>query len=311
MKRYVLILLAFAMTFSFSACVEKNEEAKDSAKEEVVAEDAETPAFQPVTGEWEEYAITIAGAEAFVDSDGKDAIRVYYDFTNNSQETTNAYAELAFAVEQDGYETETTYADYDNQVEEDENGSLNIRPGVSIRCVEEYFMKVDGGLLTFAVSNFWNEEERIEVQFDPKNLPGVPDYELTMLTVEDPQWIVGCPNEGLYDEMFYVVMEGIEVVDGNDGDPVLRVYYEFTNNSEEAANMWFSADPIVYQDGVELCDGFPAETVMEDGNYIEDIEPGETIRTSYCYKLKSSNPVEIELADSWTGEVIGMVCAID
>ena len=52
--------------------------------------------------------MTVVGAEQFVTYDDEPGIRIYYDFTNNSEYTTSSWMELDFDTEQDGVEAEYT-----------------------------------------------------------------------------------------------------------------------------------------------------------------------------------------------------------
>lgn len=328
MKKWIALLLIGMMTFSLAACGGDKKEEKESsdvvAKEETetekpekedvkeeVKEEPEEPAFTPVTGSWEDCEITIVGAEAFVDDDGKDAIRIFYDFANNSNETEAANGVADFTVTQDGYEAEYAYAEWGEETEEDDNDSLSIRPGTCIRCADGFFMKADGGPVVVTMYNFWDEDENITVEFDPQNLPGAPEEELTMVSVEDPQWIADWPSEGVCDEEYYVVIESCEITEDRDGKQLLRVYYQFTNNSVEINSMWFSVNVSAFQDGIQLKEGYPSSATETDDNYMVDIEPGATIQASVCYELLSSNPVEIALEDFWTDSGIGMVFYLD
>ena len=114
---------------------------EEPVEEEGAPEEATTAEFEVVSGPVGEYEISIVGAELFEDSDGKDAIRVYWDFTNSSDETVMPYSDLSTKAEQEGFELNTTYASYDDDVPEYGNDSLYIRPGVTIRCISEYSCK--------------------------------------------------------------------------------------------------------------------------------------------------------------------------
>ena len=265
----------------------------------------DTAAMATTSYAWEDFAISVAGAEHFTDYEGKDAIRIYYDFTNLSNESTATYSLTSVLVTQDDYEQVSTYANFEDDVPEYGNDSLLLRPGVTIRCAAEYSMKPTGGPITVKFSDYWAEEEELVVQFDPQNLPGRPG-DLEIAPIVDPPWVVELPGEGIYDEDYYVSIDAAEMVDGEDGT-VVRIYYTFTNNSDETTTFWLSTYPIAYQDGVELINGYAALDVAEDANSNVDVAPGESIVATTIYEVRSGNPVEIELTDYWTGESIGVM----
>ena len=247
----------------------------------------------------------IVGAEHFVDSDGKDAIRVWYDFTNNSNETTYASGELDLEVTQDGYEQVGTYASYDNDVAEEYNDYMYIRPGVTIRCVSEYSMKTTGGKIQFRYYDWWEDTDVVVAEFDPANLPGAPAEALPLVKVANPQWTAGMATAGTMEGVYNVSIKSAEVVPGDDGN-VLRVYFDYTNNSAEKKSLWLAVDIYGYQDGMEMEEGYADAAADSDDLFWEDVEPGATVTASYCLQLRSDSPVEVEVSD-WDGNYLGAV----
>ena len=65
---------------------------------------------EPVSADLGDYHISILTAEQFTDSDDKDAIRFYVDFTNNSEEEKSFFFACNTEAYQDGYELVDTYA---------------------------------------------------------------------------------------------------------------------------------------------------------------------------------------------------------
>ena len=260
--------------------------------------------FEPVSGVLNGYEIAVVGAELFTDTDDKDGIRVYWDFTNTSDETTYAYRDLGVTVEQEGFEMSTTYVYSDEDVPEYGNDSLDLRPGVSIRCISEYNCKADGDTITYTIYNWYDEDEKIVVEFDPRNLPGRPAQDLEIQPVAEPQWTMSMSDEGTVGDA-RVLIDTAELVAGWDGDDVIRVYFDFTNEGEETESMWWMTNIRAFQDGVELKTAWPEEDVVEDENYNTDVEPGESLRCAQCWAIRSESPVEIEVYDSWAEEYVG------
>lgn len=272
----------------------------------------EEDGFEPVSATLGGYEVSVVGAELFTDTDDKDAIRIYWDFTNTSEESTYAYCDLSVMMEQEGFELTSTYAYFEDDVPEYGNDTLDLRPGVSIRCISEYNCKADGEPISFTIYDWYDEDDALTVEFDPKNLPGRPEKDLEIEPVSDPAWTEGMEMEGYVGEDAYVVIEDCEVVPGWDsGEEVIRVYFTFTNEYDEAASMWWAANYRAFQDGVELNEDWAEQDVAEDENATLDIEPGESVYCSVCWELRSDSPVEIEVYDSWNEEYIGYVFEVE
>lgn len=277
------------------------------------AGDPEVPQPEPASaiasGEWEGYAgkvsLSIVGAEIFTDVNDGDALRVYYDFHNDGSNifTTHAGDELDRPVYlQDGAELGYTFA-YEDVPEYGGDG-LSVRPGHAVRFVEEYELVSAEGAVTVEQYSYSSDELVLSHEFDLANLPGAPAEALKKQTVSDPQWLAGWPSEGAYHDDYYVAITGHEIVDGREGGSVLRVFMDFTNNSDEETSLsyelyWNRG----FQDGVEIMQGIPADSREEDGNYMIDVVPGGTVSAAYCYALNGSSPVEVELLDPWADGV--------
>lgn len=281
---------------------EVKEEQEASVDEEAPAEEAPA-SFEPVSVEWEECVITVVGAESFIDVDDKSAIRVYYDYTNTSEELDSAWNNLGLYVEQDGYEQQTTYEAGDWS---DDYSILYVCPGITVRCVAEYTMKADGGPIKILFEDYWGDGESIELEFDPQNLPGAPSDVWEIEPITDPVWAADFALEGEVDE-YYISMDSIELTEGYEEEPMVRVYFNFTNNSEEAISAWSATMMKVLQDGIQLISCYAMEDVPEDEQYNLDIEPGETARVSVCYELRSESPVEVDITSVWGNESVGGV----
>lgn len=267
--------------------------------------------FEPVTAVIGGYEVSVVGAELFTDTEDKDGIRVYWDFTNTSDETTYPYCDLSVKMEQEGFELNTTYVYSDDDVPEYGNDRLDLRPGVAIRCISEYNCKAAGEAISFTIYDWYNEADAVTVEFDPGNLPGRPEPALDTESIADPTWTEGLETEGYVGEDAYVVIDTAEVVEGwDDGEEVIRVYFEFTNESDEAASMWWTTYYRAFQDGIELEEDWADQDTAEDENMSLEIEPGETIYCSTCWELRSDSPVEVEVYDPWSEEYIGCVFEI-
>ena len=96
---------------------------------------------------------------------------------------------------------------------------------------------------------------------------------------------------------YVVSIKNCEVIKDYEGKPALRVYFDFTNNSDEAANFMFTMITKAFQNGVELETAMVMDTVDEDDNSMKDIKPGVTLTCTSCYALSDSSSVEIEVSE--------------
>lgn len=324
MKKLLALLIVLAMLLGLCACGgDKPEEpapaeapateAAPEPAEEAPAEEAEAEeaavSLEPVTADLGDYTVTILGAEAFEDIDDQPALRFYYDFTNNSDDVACAWLELTATVTQEGYELNSTYDSYDDDVAEYGNDSLYILPDMTIRCISEYTYKPDGGVVTFSLEE-WASEDVITMDFDPNHLQGRPAEELEMPVIAEPTWTEGLETAAVFNDTCDVAIGDYEFTEGYDDELLLRVYVDFTNNSDEATSLWMESNYYALQDGVELEDGSPEDEVDEDDNTSLDIEPGETIRCALCYEVRSDSPVELVLEDTWEEAIIGCVIPV-
>ncbi len=264
-----------------------------------------TASSESVSADLGDYHITILSAEQFTDSSNKDAIRFYFDFTNNSDEEESFFFACNTEAYQEGYELVSTYSYY-GEVPEDGNYSLEILPGTTIRCISEYNFKPDGGEVEFTITEGYDGES-VTMTFAPQALLGRPAEDYTIEPCSSDTLVENCPSEGVYDEDYYISITRSEVIDGwDDGEKAIRIYFDFTNNSEEATAFWTEATLLAMQDGIELNTTWGDESVPEEDNNTVDIQPGETITVAECFTLHDTgSPVAIKVIDYWNGNHLG------
>lgn len=94
---------------------------------------------------------------------------------------------------------------------------------------------------------------------------------------------------------FSVSVISIEKALNYENKDVLKVHYQFTNNSDDSKNFSFSISDTAFQNGIE------SEHAYDDdlnANENTDIRPGNTLEVIRSYKLiDQQTPVEIELKE--------------
>ncbi len=251
------------------------------------------------------YYITVTGAEEFTDIDNEPAIRIYYDFTNNYQDdlSTAAWDALGYSASQDGSYLTETYS-YDDSAAY--NTSYNIRPGVTIQCSSEFKYDPYGGSVDFSVYGYYEGESSgtVTASYIPGSLPGAP-APYVIVPVTDPQWTLNIPAEGELDN-FYVAVNDAELVTDSNGDPAIRIYYEFTNNSDASTSLCNELYAFTYQDGISLDTTYTTEESESDSDYYTEIAPGYTITCSCVYALRNqTSPVEAEVEAYTVATAVG------
>lgn len=305
-KSTLAILMALLMVLSLAAC---GEEKPADNKDADTTKTDKVEGFKETKIELDACTINVLGCEQIKDYDEKPAIRVWFDVTNTSDETCYTNYNYEFTATQDGYKLTETSAYYEIAVDAADTSLLEIRPGVTIRTCEEYNFKEDGGTIVVGFNNYYSEEEPVTINFDPKNLPGAPKEEFVIEKVADPQWVKDLKAEGVYDAYdvkYDIKIEKYEFTEGYEGEKLIRVYYDFKNNSDEEESFSSNITHGAFQDGIELPISYPKEKVAEDENYTVEVEPGKSIKLAYSYELRTDSPVEIDLRD-FNGTGVGTV----
>ena len=277
------------------------EDDDDEPKNSETAAAAPAGDFEPVGFDFDDYHVEVVGAEPFTDSDGKDAVRFYYDFTNNSDKLVSAWT-LYYEAEEDGYELVSTYASYEDDVPEYGNDSLKVEPGVTIRCIDEFSFHPDGSELIFTISDY---DDEFSVTFDPQALPGRPgDWEPE--PIDDPQLYLDYLSEGSTEDA-YIAITSAEIVEQDRfwGDtPVLRVFFDYTNYEDDTSYITDELSIVALQDGIELESSYAEEELDSDDIWWDDVAPGESSSPTRCWALRTNSPIEVVVTDWWSDEVI-------
>ncbi len=326
MKKLLSVLLTVTMLVLLCACGKSTQQDSTSASVEepetkaasvyvtttdddnTVTDETAIASTEPVSVDLGAYHVTILSAEQFKDDNENDSIRFYYDFTNNSDEEVSAFFACDTDAYQEGYELVAANSFYEKAAEAD-NCYHDILPGITIRCIVEYNFKPDGGDVEFSLTESISGDSAT-MTFDPKALPGRPAEDYTIEPCGSDALVGDSPSEGIYNENYYISITKSEVVDGwDDGEKVIRIYFDFTNNSEEKTTFWAGAGSVVaMQDGIGLESSMANESVPEDNNGFTDVQPGETITVATCYSLHDTgSAVAIRVFDYWSESKVGAI----
>lgn len=253
--------------------------------------------------------ISVIGAEEFYDVDSNAALRVYYEFINNSEHEASADAAIKCSAKQDGRNLSATYAWDDTDVFG--NNKLYIRPGVTIQCCCEFKYDPSGGSIDFTVvpASDDNSGGSVTATYMPGELPGAP-ASFVAQTYNDPQWTYALPSEASIDDYYISVLQA-ELTTDYYSTPAIRVYYEFTNNSQSDCSLNDALFTIAYQDGIELKYTSELVGLLSDENYFTSIAPGQTVSVSCVFILRNnSSPVEAEVESYSSYNAVGQTYKI-
>ncbi len=89
----------------------------------------------PETGDLEGIYVEVGDAESVTDANGYAAVRVYYQFTNNTTYDTSFYEETYTYAYQDGISLETTYETVDSDTDTDYYTTISPGQTITVSCV--------------------------------------------------------------------------------------------------------------------------------------------------------------------------------
>lgn len=148
MKKLLCLCLAALMLFTLASCgegaapVQKGTTpaiSRDAAPAEPAPAEPTAPAENTGEGDLAEYHVRVTGYQLIKDYEGKDAIVLDYEFTNNGEEATSALYALYFKLFQNGIQLEHAFVVDDNY--DSENDSKDIKTGVTLACQCAYVLE--------------------------------------------------------------------------------------------------------------------------------------------------------------------------
>lgn len=182
--------------------------------------------------------------------------------------------------------------------------TINIMPGASIVCSQVFSLN-GSSPLTFYACEDWdlNETECATGSFDVAS-DTAADIDYSIPAVTNPTWTENLTDEYTWDN-FYVFIDSAETTTSWDGTDLIRVYFDWTNNTDGATSFWMESTVIVLQDDVELFSGYADEESVSDDMFSSNIEPGSSVTVSNCYELRSTSPVVVLVYNWDADEYIG------
>lgn len=321
MKKLIALLLAVVMLLTLAACNgDTNKDPKDDPKGTTEPAD-DRPSYS--FSKFGNGKVTIVGAEFAKDDYDEDFLRVYYDYTNTDTVGCCPYDTLDFEkVTQNGKELDqfTPYTDDEYVVPEDQMAERNLQPGMTMRCTALFECSPEDGVVEIACKlmiGSWaynpDDLEWLEFRIDPKDMMGKPEA-MEYTPISNPTYTKGMPTSGLLDcaVPFEAALESYELTEC-EGVPALRVYLTYTNKDDESWPPCVVLPIYAYQDGIGLmmADTWYMDDQKEtDEMFDEYAEPGQSLKCSVVYLLRSESPVEVVIEESDDYLRLGMLCDV-
>lgn len=82
-----------------------------------------------------------------------------------------------------------------------------------------------------------------------------------------------------------------------EGNPTLKVVFEYTNKSNETQSFIFQSKIQVFQNGVELDTAISLDDDKEYENAYKDIKPNATVTVARLFKLEDQSNIEMEVSE--------------
>ena len=260
----------------------------------------------------EQVEISYPGSKlSILGADNVALVRVWFEFTNTSEDRASSSDNYGIRAVQDEEYLENHYNFSDTWIGIDPSYEYeDILPDHTIRFTKDFGYDPNGGIIILLVTNYNyidGSENGVDYYYiDPQNIDLVGAPEDTFEIKLDPDSVSMFEDLESSDENVEFVK--YEIVDGLGEDKVLRVYCNYTNNSNNIGAMFFDYSTRAFQDGYDLLYGTPDISSSSDEAAYEDVNPGETILLSKTYNLRTKSPVAfIFYKDSAPDDLYGVV----
>lgn len=249
------------------------------------------------SGKLGDYEVEYLGAERYTDSEGSDAIKVFYNFTNNSETDMMSTGIIRFQAFQ-GEElldyskmedTDPAYGDYIRRV-------LYARPGTTVRCERHWKLNNDKKVFIEAFTYNNDKYHCYTEELNLSKLTGAPEQGWLPAKVEDPKWSDGLEDAGKVGD-FDVTIDKVEYADNE-----ITMSITMTNNTDQPLVPSTYVIPRVYQDGLELR--------VTANTYPDEIAKDQTISVTYTTECRTDSPIEYQVMDYNYQAVLGGVLQV-
>ena len=151
MKRLLTVLLLVFMVFTMTACGGNSSEKAQYDEKKSATEETATETTDNATATIGDFEVTIKDYELIQDDEGKNAVFVSFDFTNNSQDVASFDYSLYAEGFQNGVELDFATIYNGERDDEYDNKYKDIQPGTTIAVKEAYLVQDQDNPITIKV----------------------------------------------------------------------------------------------------------------------------------------------------------------
>lgn len=162
-KKLVAVILATSMAFSFTACGSpapaKSEDAKtegtapQKAEEKEPEDTTKSAKVEQINLDNADGTLVYSRHEVTTNYNGATAVRIYFNYTNKSDETKTAQSTFYPQVFQNGIECEFTMGNLEESNEASNNLSKELQKGTTLEVAFVYALQDDANPVTLKVND--------------------------------------------------------------------------------------------------------------------------------------------------------------
>ena len=240
-----------------------------------------------------DYEVEIKDFRLIYNYDDKPVAIVTFSYTNNSDTAESFVWAFVTHAYQNGIEAESTSYFDDDDYDDTNNQSKEIKSGATIEVKEAYLLNDTTTPLEVEVGkSFSFDDTKITKTLDiASKAPAETTTEKSNETIKTETTISNANK-------YKVKIKSCKLVNDYEGNPVAIVTYSFTNNSSEATSFTWAIETHAYQGGIEAEKAIllTNDDYTKNNNLSKEIKSGATIDVMQAYELNdTSTPLEVEV----------------
>ncbi|MBQ6551921.1 MAG: DUF5067 domain-containing protein [Lachnospiraceae bacterium] len=223
------------------------------------------------------------GDEEAIDEDDVWLIVFYYDVTNLLDEPSSSWW---FSLDADN-DWDDEFLDWGVlDIPEENNNSLNVAPGRTVRCATGFECDPEDGVVGFRISSY-HDESSLLYYADPMNLSGAPEPFVYDADPSIPEYLTEVPEEAED-----ICVEKAEFFTNEEGTDCVRFWFTFKNTTDAACTFVDVHNWYAMQDGIEV-NWIRGSEIEEEENCWAEVEPGEELSCATSFRIRTASPVVI------------------
>lgn len=240
-----------------------------------------------------DYEVEIKDFRLIYNYDDKPVAIVTFSYTNNSDTAQSFLWAFETHAYQNGIEAESTSYFDDDDYDDTNNQSKEIKSGATIEVKKAYLLNDTTTPLEVEVGkSFSFDDTKITKTLD------IASKAPAETTTEKSNDKIKTETTASNSDKYKVKIKSCKLVNDYEGNPVAIVTYSFTNNSSEATSFTWAIKTHAYQGGIEAEKDIllTNDDYTKNNNQSKEIKSGATIDVMQAYELNdTSTPLEVEV----------------